>query len=235
MTEDRRTMPTPANPAEPAGTYEAGGYDFPTGLPADGGSAAPQGGAQSVRQVIETIEGAASEVEETSVGDVVSALGTASFPPLLMAPALAVTSPLSGIPLFSSFSGILIALIAGQMALGRRQLWLPGWLMRRKVKSAPVLKAAAWIHRPADWLDRHTGPRLRFMVAPPMDRLIHVVCLFCGLGMPMAEVIPFTSSVLGAAVLVLSLGLLVRDGVVALFGLGVIALAFRLAYVTLQG
>jgi len=186
-------------------------------------------GLTSVREVVDSIHDAAVDVEETSIGDLVKALGSASFPPLLMAPALAVTSPLSGIPLFSSTCGILIALIAGQMALGRKQLWLPQWLMRRKAPAGRLEKATTWIRRPADWLDRQTGPRLSFIVAPPIDRLIHVICLFCGLGMPMAEVIPFTSSILGAAVLVLSLALLVRDGLVALLGLGVIAVAIGIA------
>lgn len=187
----------------------------------------------TVRAVVDCIAGAAEGAERVTLEDIVDALGPASFPPLLMAPALAVVTPLSGIPLFSSICGTLIVLISGQMALGRRTLWLPDWLLRRSLPGDRLRRAAAWLEGPADWLDRRTGPRLRFLVAPPADRLVHLVCLICGAGMPMAELIPFTSSILGAAVLVLSMALLVKDGLVAVLGLGIIALAIRVGMIAL--
>lgn len=178
----------------------------------------------SISDVIDRLE-SASETEETSLRDVVSSLGQASFVPVLMAPALAVVSPLSGIPFFSSASGTFIALVAGQLLLGRKHLWLPGWMMRRSVPTDRLKRAVAWARGPARWLDRHTGKRLSMLVRPPMDRLIYLACALCGAAMPLLELVPFSSSLLGAAVALLSLTVLARDGLLALAGFLVIGAA----------
>lgn len=178
----------------------------------------------SVREVVDRLD-AAADGEETSVDDIVETLGRASFVPVLMAPALAVVTPLSGIPLFSSANGVFIALVAGQMLIGRRNLWLPRWLRRRSLASERVRYVAERMRGPADWIDQRTGRRLSFLVAPPFDRLIEFACAACGAVMPLLELFPFTSSILAAAVVLMSLTLLVKDGLLALIGLAVIAAA----------
>lgn len=72
-----------------------------------------------------------AEGDKVSVGQIAEALGQDSLPPNLMIPAFAVASPLSGVPLFSSICGLLIALVSAQMLIGRDHVWLPGFLMRR--------------------------------------------------------------------------------------------------------
>jgi hypothetical protein len=82
-----------------------------------------------------------------------------------------------------------------------------------------------WTRRPAEWVDRHTGKRLTMLVRPPMDRLIYLACALCGAAMPLLELVPFSSSLLGAAVVLLSLTVLARDGLLALAGFLVIGAA----------
>lgn len=178
----------------------------------------------SVRDLLDRLEAAAHD-DRTAIRDVLEALGRVSFVPVLMAPALAVTSPLSGIPLFSSFAGITIALVAVQLLVGRDHLWLPGWITRRTVSTEGLCSAIKWLDRPARWIDRHTGRRLAALVAPPFDRLIYLLSALAGLAMPFLEILPFTSSILGAAVSLFALTLLVRDGLLALLGFVVLAAA----------
>jgi len=78
--------------------------------------------------------------ERVSVGEIVESLGQDSLPPNLMIPAFAVASPLSGVPLFSSICGLLIALVSAQMLIGRDHVWLPGFLMRRQVSGDRLRK-----------------------------------------------------------------------------------------------
>ncbi|MGR3362538.1 MAG: exopolysaccharide biosynthesis protein [Paracoccus sp. (in: a-proteobacteria)] len=182
--------------------------------------ATPDGMSAVIDEINEAVEDG-----ETNVGDLLDAMGRTSFVPVLMVPALAIVSPLSGVPGFSSAAGILIAVISTQLLIGRRgKLWLPGVLRRRRVPSRWVEKVADSLHDPARWLDTHTRPRLSFLAAAPFNRVIYAACIFCGLSMPFMELLPFTSSIMALAVLLMSLTLLVRDGLFALAGYLVISL-----------
>ncbi|GGH60099.1 exopolysaccharide biosynthesis protein [Frigidibacter albus] len=179
----------------------------------------------------EVLEQAESELGDgkVEVGQVIAAMGSASFAPVMLLPALLVLSPASGIPLLPSVCGITIALIAAQMLFGRESLWLPGWILRRKLDGPKTEKALSVIEKPARWIDKHTGRRMPWLTAAPFDKLVLVVCMLCGAIMPALELLPFTSSILGAAISVMSLGLLVRDGVLVLIGLGFVGAAASLA------
>lgn len=166
--------------------------------------------------------------ERISVSDLVEGLGHASFTPLLLVPALIVVSPLSGIPILPSVCGLTIALIAGQMVFGRRHLWLPQWLLSRSVDCERLKSALGWLERPAGWVDGITAHRLDVLVSPPIAWLLLLACALSGAVMPLLEVLPFTSSILAAAVCLMATGLLVRDGLVAVAGLGFVAMGVGL-------
>ncbi len=190
---------------------------------------APTPGIASVTDVVDRMGNAAEDKgEKTSLQDIVTALGEASFLPVLMAPAIAVVSPLSGVPLFSSICGLTIALVALQLLMQRDHLWLPGWLMRQRVKTRSLRSATRWLRRPAAFLDRHSRTRFSFLVRAPFNWLTELTCLFCGLAMPFLELFPLTSSILGGAVTLFSLSLLVRDGLIAVFGFAVVGSAILL-------
>ncbi|SNR34353.1 exopolysaccharide biosynthesis protein [Paracoccus sediminis] len=166
--------------------------------------------------------GNASDDETTSVRQIVQSLGENSLTPNLIFVALAVMSPLSGIPLFSSICGIAIALIAGQMLVGRDHLWLPSFVMSRRIDGSKLDRALKALRRPAGWLDRVTRPRLRLLVRGPVRKLTQALCMMCGLVMPFLEIVPFTSSFLGAVVSLLAFGMLARDGLFTALGLAVL-------------
>ncbi len=174
-------------------------------------------------------------LDEAEVGKIVAATGSASFMPVMLLPALLVLSPASGIPGLPSVCGITIALVGVQMLLGRSHLWLPGWILRRRLNGPRTDKALAALARPAAWIDRHTGRRLPWLTKPPFDRVVLLVCILAGGVMPALELLPFTSSILGAAISVMTLGLLVRDGLLVLIGLGFVAGAVLLGVGLLGG
>ena len=188
--------------------------------------ARPQGSPDnaSVASVLDRIHDPATGAE-TRLGDVAGALGKASFIPNLMLPALAVVSPLSGIPLFSSTCGIWIALVSAQMMLHRDHIWLPGFLMRRGVSSQRLRMVVEKLRTPAAWIDRLTRPRLTFLLHPPFLWFAQLICLLAGLCMPFLELLPFASSILGTVVFFMSLAMLARDGVFVLIGVTILATA----------
>ena len=166
-----------------------------------------------------------AEGETLSVGDLFQALGAASYTPLMILPALAVVSPLSGIPGFSSLCGLTIAVFAAQMIVRRHHVWAPGWLLRRQMRADRARRALAWLRRPAGWIERAARPRIQWLVTPPLDMVPQFLCLVAGLAMPFLELVPFSSSLLGASVILLSVAMLVRDGLLALVGMAPFAAA----------
>jgi len=184
--------------------------DAPDGEAAGGapGAKAPR----PVRLIVEQLD-ALTGAKQVSLGEIVLSFGRTSFLPVMLVPALLLVSPLSGIPLFSTFCGLCIALVALQRVAQRQRLWLPGWLTRRQISGAALHRGVRVLRRVADWLDRNSRPRLQFLVTPPMNVVCYGLCALVGLTVPFLELVPFSSSLLGLVVSLIAVGLLVRDGV----------------------
>ncbi len=163
----------------------------------------------------------ATHKEQVDINDLVQSIGHASFSPLLLFPAIAVATPLSGIPLFSTLMGVLIFLVAVQMLLRRDQLWLPQWLLRRKTNSSRVRSVFQRLRPALVWLDTHTYARLTSFVHRPFIFISQILCVLSGLMMPLLEFVPFSSSLVGGAVALLAFGMLARDGLFVMLGLTV--------------
>ncbi len=153
-----------------------------------------------------------ASAQDVVLSKVVERFGIASFLPLLIVPALLVVSPLSGIPGFSSVCGIGIALIAAQMLFGRDHLWLPGFLLRRKVSGEKLANALPKVRGMANWIDRHTRRRLSVLTSRGLVWVPRLLITLAGLTMVLLEIVPFSSSILGTAVICYAVGLLSRDG-----------------------
>lgn len=178
----------------------------------------------SVRDVVRRLEDISSE-DTVTLERLFQAFGSASFVPALMVPALLVVSPLSGIPFFSSICGLTIALIALQMVVHRTHLWLPRFLMHRRIKGRQLKNAMGRIRRIADWIDGHSKDRLRLLCRNPGVKIVQVLAMLSGACMPFLELVPFSSSILGTAVLLFSVSFLARDGVYAIAGMAVMGIA----------
>ena len=170
---------------------------------------------------------ALSDRDAVTLADVLEALGRHSFLPMLIVPALLLVSPLSGIPFFSAVCGLTIALTAGQLVWpGREVRWLPARLMRQQVSGHRARQAISGLCRLARWLDRNATPRLHVVVErQPGRSVLEFACLLAGLAIPVLEIVPFSSSVLGLSVVLITTGLLTRDGLFAICGLCVLAAA----------
>jgi hypothetical protein len=172
----------------------------------------------SLSDVMDRAAGVA-ERDQVTVDNILDAFGHASFVPLLLVPALLVVTPLSGIPAFSSFCGVLIFLISVQWLAGRDHLWLPQWIMRRKISGERLRDALDKIRPWTARLDRHTRKRFGFLFHRPLRFIPPLACTLFGAVMPLLELVPFSSSLLGAAVVLLSFSMLTRDGLYALIAL----------------
>lgn len=165
------------------------------------------------------------QADRVTVAQILDHFGPASFVPALLVPALIVVSPLSGIFFLPTVMGLTTALIAAQMLIGRRALWLPGALRRRSLSGARLVQAAAWMGRFGGWLDRQTQERFGFILNWPLKMIPQTGCLISGLMMPLLELVPLSSSILGLAITLFAVSLLTRDGLFVGAGLAMMALA----------
>ncbi|SFD10236.1 exopolysaccharide biosynthesis protein [Tropicimonas isoalkanivorans] len=179
---------------------------------------------QPIRSIVDQLD-TLSDRDEVRISNMLEAFGSNSFLPVLIIPALLVVSPLSGVPLFSSVCGLTIAAISAQMIFGRDHIWLPDFLMRQKVSGERLRGVMKRLRKIADWLDRHSRERVKPLTRRPGRKTVQVLCLICGAAMPILELVPFSSSLLGAAVTLFVTSLLERDGAFALLGLVFMAAA----------
>jgi hypothetical protein len=159
--------------------------------------------------------------EELTIGNIVETIGRRSFGPLLLVAGLLAVSPLTGIPGVPTTLGLLVALIAGQLLLRRKRLWLPAWIEHRHVRTEHLATAVRWLRRPARVIDRLLRPRLEGVTEQGGLYAIALVCALIGVVMPSLELVPFSAHLAGIAVTGFGLALIAHDGLVGLCALAV--------------
>ena len=170
--------------------------------------------------------------EHVTVSQLIQKIGERAFAPLMLVPALVLVSPLSGIPTLPTLGGLLILLIAVQDPFGRSHLWLPGFLMRRKLPTKRLQSALDWLEKPVAWVDRHSGERLGMLTRSPLRHVALVIIILITAAWPPLELVPMVTSVGAFAVSLLCIGMVTRDGAYVaagyVFTAAVVTLSFTL-------
>ncbi len=179
----------------------------------------------SLTETVETIVEASQQGDETTVSEISDAVGrTSHLTAILFAASLSAT-PLSGVPGLSTVCGLIIATCAAQALLGRKKIWLPGFLRRKKVPNKRLGDALAWLSKGAAYLDGATQTRFRPLVRGAARKMLLSLFLVGGLMMPILEFIPFSASIVAGTIAFFSAALLTRDGLWVAWGMGLIGLA----------
>lgn len=189
---------------------------------------------QTLVQLLDRVGELTRNNDKVSIGMVVESIGSRSFGPLLMLIGITLFSPLSGVPGMTIFMASFVLLIAVQMLIGRKQFWLPHYILNRSVEHGKLQKALGWLSKPARGIDRVLKPRLTFLVNNGGSYAIAALCVVIGLCMPFMELVPFSSSAAGLALLALGLSLVVHDGLLVLLALVVFSATLTLIIVNLK-
>lgn len=150
--------------------------------------------------------------------DVLGVLGPRAFTPMLLAPCLAMVSPVSAVPGVPSFLSLLVGLVAVQMLFGQSRIWLPRFLLERSINADRLSRAIGFLRRPVAVVDTCINERLTWAADKPAN--LPALALFCVVSffMPLIEFVPFLTSVLAGGMTLLAIGLFARDGVFMLGG-----------------
>lgn len=171
---------------------------------------------RSLNDVLDVLD--QQDGDRVSIENILDTMGQTSFAPLLLAPALILVSPVSGIPGVPTIGSILLLLIISQKLMGRKHIWLPGWIKHRSMSNEQLKKGIAWIRKPAQWIDTHSKKRLSFLVTPPLNVLASIAIMIIALVMPVLELLPFVTSFFSGAIVLFATGMLLRDGLYTLLG-----------------
>lgn len=180
---------------------------------------AAERGPTSLSALLERVRHAGHRDDSVSLGAILEAIGRRGFAPFLLLAGLVTLAPLVGdIPGVPTLMASLVLLAGSQLLAGRRSIWLPRWLLERRISRDRFRRVLAWLERPAGWIDRLLKQRLVWLTRPPAHLGIALTCLVVALAMPPMEVIPFSANGAGLALTLFALALLADDGLLALLG-----------------
>jgi len=189
-----------------------------------------------VGEILDAIGRLADTHDRVVVGDVVEALGSRGFGPFLVLMPLIDISPVGSIPGLPTAMAVVIALVAGQLALGRRHLWLPGFVRRRSIASGKARKAVEKTRGVARFMDRWFHGRLPALTGGGFVRIAAVAAIVLACAVPPLELLPLATTAPMLAIAAFGLAITVRDGAlmiaammlaVAAVGVGAALLASR--------
>jgi hypothetical protein len=141
--------------------------------------------------------------------------------PVLFLLTLPVLLPLP--PGASMLLALPLLMVAPQIALGRRTLWMPGALRRQTVKREELVKLLRRVLPLLTRFEVVVRPRLTFLTGPVGGRVVGAACTVIAVVLVLP--IPFANLVPALALGFFSLGLTRRDGLMVLAGYGLIILA----------
>jgi hypothetical protein len=180
--------------------------------------------ADSIGEVVDRIEAIADKQDTVAFDDLLDQFGDRSFAPLMLILALIGITPVGAIPSVPTIIALCIAIIAAQMAWGRKHVWLPGFITKRGIKSDRLTKGKDKLETVAGVMDSVAKERLKALAGDPARRVVAGLIVVLCLALPVLEIVPFAAAAPFLAIALLSLALLVRDGLVLLIG-GAVALA----------
>lgn len=166
--------------------------------------------------------------DSVTVQEVVEELGHKSFASLMLIFSLISASPASAIPGITAFVALIVFVLAAQMLFGRKCVWLPQFVTRRRIPRQKLCKGVGWLRRPVAFVERFLKARLTFLLHRPWLLLPLGLILLLTLFMPFMEVVPTSGSIASAVIAFFAAGLLTRDGALVLASLAVL-LALPLA------
>lgn len=178
---------------------------------------------ESLSELIDRLR-PAGDAAEVTLGDVLRQVGSQSFAPVLLVPALLLISPLSAIPGMPTLGALIVITVTAQWLVGRRHLWLPRFVMTRTLSAQRLASALGYLDRPAAWIDRQSRDRLRALVLWPASAIAKLCILAIALTWPVLELLPMVTSIGAAAVALFAFGLMVRDGIFVVAGFAFIGL-----------
>lgn len=193
----------------------------------------PQGaaGAAPLEDIVDEAI-ALSKDGRVTMHDMLTAWDDRSYGPLFVLLGFMGGTPLAIVPGAAAVVGIVIALLALQMALGNNHPWLPGWALKQSVSEDALKSARDKMQPTLAAIDRYIMERWSWFAGALMRRIAAGVVFALGLLMVPFDAIPFAVAAPAWTVVLFGVAITARDGLVMIVATaacaGIVYLAFRL-------
>ncbi|SMH58158.1 exopolysaccharide biosynthesis protein [Maritimibacter sp. HL-12] len=174
---------------------------------------------QDVADMLDRLDALGATRQRVTLDAVRDCLGRHAFTSALLTSGLLALSPLGDLPGTSAILGGVIAAISVQMLLGRSDLWLPPFLLRRGFAGRRLCQAARVLRPAVRILGVVVRRRLAWLTAGAFERAIAAIILLLALTLPPLEIVPFGATVPSSVITLLAVSLFARDGLLALLSL----------------
>ena len=171
--------------------------------------------------------------ETMTVGELKHALHERGFGILMALAALPLCLPVPVPPGYTTFFSIPLFIFSIQMILGMSAPWLPLWLEKKEIKRTNleklVEKAKPWLRK----IEIHLRPRMTYISVQNWEKVIGTFSFVFALSIALP--IPMTNFPPGWGILIMSLGLLSKDGLTIIIGIivGVIGVGITMVVLAL--
>ena len=154
--------------------------------------------------------------ELITVGEIKNALHERGFGILMAIAAIPICLPIPAPPGYTTLFSLPLFIFSLQMIFGMRSPWLPAWLERKSIQKSTLekilTKAQPWLKK----IETYMKPRMTYISVSTWERFIGVFAFVFAVSIALP--IPLTNFLPGWGILIMSLGLLNRDGLTILVG-----------------
>ncbi|SEN28079.1 exopolysaccharide biosynthesis protein [Nitrosomonas marina] len=171
---------------------------------------------RSTSELLETVV-VVYRSDTVSIGEIKNSLHERGFGILLAIAALPLCLPVPVPPGYTTFFSIPLFIFSVQMIIGMQSPWLPLWITTKKIKRESleklIVKANPWLKK----IEKRLQPRLTYISVHTWERIIGIFTFVFALSISLP--IPLTNFPPGWGILIMSLGLLSKDGITILIGM----------------
>ncbi|MEM0899750.1 MAG: exopolysaccharide biosynthesis protein [Pseudomonadota bacterium] len=150
-----------------------------------------------------------------TLGDLSDALGERAYGLMLLILSLPCCLPF--VYILPQIVALPMAVLAWQMAVGRRAPWLPEKLRNREIEIETMLGVVARAKRYGGWLEKLAHPRFAGVTGRLGSRIVGALMVVPALSVLVP--LPLTNTVPGFGIALASVGLIERDGLFTIAGL----------------
>ncbi|SDH23478.1 exopolysaccharide biosynthesis protein [Nitrosomonas sp. Nm132] len=171
--------------------------------------------------------------DKMSIGEIKNSLRERGFGILLAIAASPICLPIPVPPGYTTFFSIPLFIFSVQMMWGMKSPWLPEWISKKEINKKNleklIEKATPWLRK----IESYLHPRLTYISVHAWERIIGIFSFIFTISIALP--IPLANFPPGWGILIMSLGLLNKDGLTIIVGMivGTIGIGITLVVLAL--